>query len=487
MNVIGYARISADDEGEGHGVSRQRQDIERHCGSGGWTLVDVIIENDRGASDWSHKPRPEYERAVELLRQHAVDGIVAYSIERLTRRWDQGHELLQLGEKGAHVVGIVQGIDLATDGGRDMYGFLLTQARNESATISRRVRRAQEQSLERGRKHIGGRRLFGYNSGGPGLLVVNEDEAPWVRKMVAEAMAGRSGEAIAGMLDDAGVTTTEGGRWSSRSVRALITNPTIAGLQSKMRRIEDTHRYHPHERDILGPGSWEAIVTPEDQAVAVAALAARSVTRTSPGGRPTPFSGVLLCADCGAKMTRSAAVSGSGGKQTPYSSWKCDAKKGGCGHNSITAACEDWILDRLFESAADIAVRRRKVKPAKSRPVRPIGAVHADLEALFDIRGSISADGYRLRKERLEAELREAKAGSVMVADPAGGILDAGRLDRDMWDACNDDVKRDILRLAYPEGIRVLRIDRRAWNDAIAAERLDSPQFERIKRRLVPY
>jgi hypothetical protein len=64
--------------------------------------------------------------------------------------------------------------------------------------------------------------------------------------------------------------------------------------------------------------------------------------------------------------------------------------------------------------------------------------------------------------------------------DRAGGILDAGRLDRGMWVACSDDVKRDILRLAYPECIRVLRIDRRAWSDAIAAERLHSPQFERI-------
>lgn len=466
LNVIGYARISDDDSGEGRGVERQREDIARYCTGRGWNLTDVIIENDRGASVYSRKHRPEFERILELLADDAIDGVVAYSIERPTRRFDQGHALMEHGRRGLHIVGIMQGIDLATDGGREVYGYMLTAAANESAIISRRVRRAQVQSLADGRKHNGSRRLFGYNSGGPGVLVINEDESPWVKEMVGLAIDGISAEGIAHHLNDNGVKTSVGNAWRGRSVKSLVANPTIAGLQSKL----DGDDWK--SRKVIGTGPWDAIVTPEEQAQAVATLDLRSTTAAVGTGRPGPFTGLLVCGLCGTRMIRSAARTGT----TSYATWKCDRRKGGCGHNSITAACEPWILEGLFLAVRKIAVKRRQKTNRSAPRHRDVSVIRKAMARLLDVADALDDDEFDTRKTTLEAELRAAKAAQVAVTDHAAAILDAGHLDAAMWAELTERpaVQRDILRYAFGE-IRVLPATRRAWNDEIATERLIFP------------
>ena len=56
-------RISRDAEGEG--VERQRQDCLDRAAPEGWQVVDVLVENDVGASSYSRKPRPLYGQLLE--------------------------------------------------------------------------------------------------------------------------------------------------------------------------------------------------------------------------------------------------------------------------------------------------------------------------------------------------------------------------------------------------------------------------------------
>jgi hypothetical protein len=53
-------RISRDPEGEALGVERQRQDCLDRAAREGWQVLDVLVENDVGASSYSRKPRPLY-------------------------------------------------------------------------------------------------------------------------------------------------------------------------------------------------------------------------------------------------------------------------------------------------------------------------------------------------------------------------------------------------------------------------------------------
>jgi site-specific DNA recombinase len=80
-----YTRISRDPEGDALGVARQRQDCLDRAARDGWQVIDVLVENDVGASSYSRKPRPVYAALLERARRREFDVILAYSNSRLTR------------------------------------------------------------------------------------------------------------------------------------------------------------------------------------------------------------------------------------------------------------------------------------------------------------------------------------------------------------------------------------------------------------------
>ena len=83
-----YTRISRDPEGEALGVERQRQDCLDRAAREGWVVLDVLVENDVGASGYSRKPRPLCAQLMQRAERREFDVILAYSNSRLTRgRW----------------------------------------------------------------------------------------------------------------------------------------------------------------------------------------------------------------------------------------------------------------------------------------------------------------------------------------------------------------------------------------------------------------
>jgi DNA invertase Pin-like site-specific DNA recombinase len=447
LRLLGYARISDDDAAEGKGVERQAEDIRREARRIGATLIEpIILENDRGASMHSRKPRPDYDRIVTTLQAGGADGVIAYSLERLTRRFDQGHVLLELGMAGCHIRGITEGIDLADEGGRETYGFILTQAHNESARISRRVKRQQAQARGEGRRHNGSRRLFGYTLD----MQIVPDEAKALREMVRLVADGGSAGAAARWANDNGYITTLGNRWSSRTVGPLLANPAISGRVG-------------YYGEAVGSATWEGIVTPEEQAAAVVGLARWRQPGRPSRGRPTPFSGLIVC-ECGVPMVRATASTG----KRSYRSWKCRKDRGGCGSNSITAAVEDYVLGLIWsEALPNVRVRRASASMPR---LRSEGDVQADVAALLDARHLLAPEQYRERLVGLEHEMATIRTA---LASPSSAerLIDGGEDISDVWAALGDDLQRSVLRLILRE-VRIAKGTRQAWSEDVAKARV---------------
>jgi len=81
-----YLRISRDAEGEALGVARQREDCLALAQAAKLDVVEVFTDNDIGASKYSKKLRPEYERMLADAKAGRFSTIVAYTTSRLTRR-----------------------------------------------------------------------------------------------------------------------------------------------------------------------------------------------------------------------------------------------------------------------------------------------------------------------------------------------------------------------------------------------------------------
>jgi site-specific DNA recombinase len=72
-----YVRISDDREGLAVGVKRQEADcralVEERLG---WEVADVYDDNDLSATN-RRKPRPDYRRMLDDLREGRLDALVA--------------------------------------------------------------------------------------------------------------------------------------------------------------------------------------------------------------------------------------------------------------------------------------------------------------------------------------------------------------------------------------------------------------------------
>src|SRR5581483_2840962 len=78
-----YVRISQDREGAGLGVARQEKDCRALAKRKGWDVIDVYVDND--VSAYSGKPRPAWRRLLSDIEAGAVDGIICWHVDRLTR------------------------------------------------------------------------------------------------------------------------------------------------------------------------------------------------------------------------------------------------------------------------------------------------------------------------------------------------------------------------------------------------------------------
>jgi DNA invertase Pin-like site-specific DNA recombinase len=291
--AIVYTRISADPEGRAVGVERQTADCLALADRLGFEVVDVVTDNDLSASTASAKPRPQYDAMLARVRRGEATAILAYSNSRLTRRPREFEDLLDLHRAtGVRISTVVSGEDdLSTADGRMVARFKAVADAAEAERTAERVKRAKAQAAKDGR-YRGGPRPFGYEADG---MTVRESEARIVRETTTALLAGRSLRALVAELNDAGVATPQGKRWTNRALKQVIVRPRNAALISS----------GPADRfgmQIVGRAQWDAIVD-EDTFLAVRDLLMKPERRSSHTTEVRHLgSGIYLCGKCGAPM-----------------------------------------------------------------------------------------------------------------------------------------------------------------------------------------
>jgi site-specific DNA recombinase len=159
-----YARISLDSEGEGKGVKRQIADCQKLATELGWPVVEEYVDND--VSAYSGKARPAYERMLQDIESGAIDAILVYNLDRLTRRPKEFEAFNEIatGAGFANVRFVTGGMDLGTDDGLFIGRIQAAAAAQESATKGRRQRRKNDEKAMAGLPHGGAGRPFAFES-----------------------------------------------------------------------------------------------------------------------------------------------------------------------------------------------------------------------------------------------------------------------------------------------------------------------------------
>jgi site-specific DNA recombinase len=322
-----YARISSDPEGDRLGVTRQRDDCEALAARKGWPVAEVYIDDDRSA--YSGKPRPEYRRLLADIRDRSVDALIVYNLDRLHRQPRELEAFLDLADAvGLTNLATVEGdINLGSHDGRFHARILGAVARKSSDDASRRIKRKFEERAAAGLPSPGGTRPFGYR---PDRVTVDPAEAVYVREAVGKVLAGETIRSIAADWNARGVRTSTGKLWSVETLRRMLNAPRLSAQVERL-------------GEVVGPGNWEPIITPDETARLRAILDERARTRTKPVRRYL-LTGLLRCGLCDAPLI--ARPQSGGGRR-----YVCAKGPGhsGCGRMAINAdGIETFIAEAVF-------------------------------------------------------------------------------------------------------------------------------------------
>lgn len=218
---VAYFRVSTGKQGRsGLGLEAQKQTVNDRLNGGDWTLVGEFTEVESGRV--SH--RPELEKALAFCRVMAAKLIVA-NVSRLTRNPDFMSTLVAADVE-------VEFCDLPNvDGpvGKFMLRQMLSVAELEAGMIAERTRKALAAAKARGTKLGGDRGNLSADNvqGRVASLKARQDQAARrqsdLAPIIEEIRAGGATtlRAVAAALNERGIPTVRGGRWSAAQVQRV--------------------------------------------------------------------------------------------------------------------------------------------------------------------------------------------------------------------------------------------------------------------------
>ena len=385
-----YLRISDDRDGTQTATERQRHDCIRFAESRGWEVVDVFEDIDLSAYKRRVK-RPEFERMLTAVREKKIDRVLAWKVDRLTRRM---RDIVRLDdaceEVGAYISTVVESIDTQQPTGRFVLELLVAQARMESENASIRITRKEAERATQGFPQIGGYRLFGYNQKRTEII---PEEAALIREARDRVFAGDSILGICWDWKARGVTSVRGGAFSKTVLRNLLLRPSIAGFREHGGR--------------LFKGKWEGIISEEDHRRLVAILTDPSRT-TRLTSRSYLLTGLLICGECGELLVGRPRAD----KQSRYVCNRQPESRA-CGTvTRLAAPVDEMVKEAVIEmlGSEDLRAFVEEEEPDTTPLTDAIRADEASLEELqndYYLQKEIDRSSFFRMRETLQARIKE--------------------------------------------------------------------------------
>lgn len=309
-----YARLSKNRYGLSTNTAIQvaecREEARYAARERGVKLVEVAIfeEDDISASKFSTKPRPLWDRMLELIRAGRVHTVMSTESERLLRKpKDMDHLIVAAETTALRELYFTSddSIDLSTPEGIYRARQRANLAERESNKTSQRMRRKQAAKAQEG-KASGGHRAFGYLAGKhdhkegahapgdpevcrPHNTILNPPEVRALKDMAARFLEGWNYKELAWHLNRQGITTSEGHPFRAITVRNMLQRKRYAGIRE--------HKGAEY------PAEWEPVFDPETwEKLQFEIRRRREMKGTGKAARSYLLTGLAYCGKCGGRL-----------------------------------------------------------------------------------------------------------------------------------------------------------------------------------------
>ena len=303
--VAAYARVSTDLEEQQTSYEAQVDYYTKYIARRpDWEFVDVYT--DEGISGTNTKRREGFNRMINDALEGKIDLIITKSISRFARNTvDSLVNIRKLKEHNVECYFEKENINTFDSKGELLITIMSSLAQEESRSISQNVTWGQRKRFADGKVSMPYKTFLGYEKNEDGTIKINEEEAKVVKRIYYQFLRGDSVGKIANDLTKENILTPAGkSEWRKTTVISILQNEKYKGdalLQKKFTVDFLNHKTKKNEGEVpqyYVHDSHPAIITKEDWELVQIELNRRTEMGYTYSFK-NPFSGKLICEDCG--------------------------------------------------------------------------------------------------------------------------------------------------------------------------------------------
>ena len=321
-----YERLSRDDDltGDSNSIINQKKMLEDYAKANGFT--NCVHFTDDGWSGGSFD-RPSWKRMIEGIGKGEIAAVLVKDLSRV------GRDYLQVGfytevmfrEKGVRFVAITNGVDSDKRESSEFAPFLNIMNEWYIRDCSRKITSVLRARGMSG-KHTSNHCIYGYKKdpNDKDHWIIDEEAAEVVRRIYRMALESKGPYEIARILalekverpsyylaqrgvgkHQSNFNPAERYTWRGGTVADILSKPEYMGHTVNFRTYKESYkdkrsRMTPKEDLVIFENTQEAIIDKETWE-RVQTLR-KTIRRTDSIGKANPLTGLMFCADCGAKM-----------------------------------------------------------------------------------------------------------------------------------------------------------------------------------------
>ena len=425
QTAVAYARYSHDTQRE-ESITAQFRAIHEYAKKNGITIVQEYVDEAKSASVFATKPRLEFEQMLDdiMAERIKVKYVFFHKIDRFGRNdYDIARFKHFTRQKGIKIIYVDMDIPEGPEG-VIVEQMMIGWAEYYSLNLSKEIRKGMKENALSG-KHRGGRPPLGYDKTKDGKYIINQQEAPIVKKIFEMVAEGEGYSAIIDYLNEKGYKTKLGKPFGKNSIHDLLKNEKYVGVYT-------AGKYSTASTGgeiITLPGEVPAIIARElwDEVQSIL-LRRKQVAPRNKGKTIYLLTGKIFCGKCGGAYTGRSGMGGRG-RRYRYSQYDCTNKRQTrtCDNAPIRKEIiENYVLDEIenlfkrtnMESiATQIEERYKKLSETSSLEIEILKESLADInkrmDRLFEAIETGTMDsqiaGPRLNSLASEKERKEAR------------------------------------------------------------------------------
>ena len=369
--TILYERLSHEDgrENESVSIENQKAYLEEYATRNGFTNLVHMADDGWSGTRWD---RPAFLKMMDEVERGNVGQILIKDMSRLGRdHLRVGLILEQLREQGVRLIAVAENIDTAK-GEDDFMPFRNIFAEWHARDTSRKIRAIFGARTAAG-KRVTGAIIYGYirDPQDRQKWILDEEAAPIVKRIFQGVIAGKTVTKIAEELTAENILTPTAHWakigagmpkpnkanpcfWAAGTIISILKCEEYMGLKILNKTIKESYKSKKREANpdnrLIFKDALPQIIDEETWNI-VQRLRGTKRRVYKLDGEPYPLSGVLYCADCGAKLFHKRGSTGRDNQ--PHDEYVCSNYR----HYTNSCTCH-YIRVPVLEKLILESIRR---------------------------------------------------------------------------------------------------------------------------------